>query len=56
MMKKNNKTLLLYFLISMQGDSGGPMVTQTSPGSPWVQAGIVSWGIGKTFTFLLSID
>lgn len=31
---------------SCSGDSGGPMVTQTSAGSPWVQAGIVSWGIG----------
>ncbi|KAI9553933.1 hypothetical protein GHT06_019204 [Daphnia sinensis] len=31
---------------SCSGDSGGPMVTQESPNSPWVQAGIVSWGIG----------
>lgn len=23
------------------------MVTQEAPNSPWVQAGIVSWGIGK---------
>ncbi|KAK4007979.1 hypothetical protein OUZ56_013138 [Daphnia magna] len=31
---------------SCSGDSGGPMVTQEAPNSPWVQAGIVSWGIG----------
>ncbi|XP_046654787.1 trypsin-1-like isoform X1 [Daphnia pulicaria] len=28
------------------GDSGGPLLVQSSPGSPWIQAGIVSWGIG----------
>ncbi|EFX75606.1 hypothetical protein DAPPUDRAFT_26576, partial [Daphnia pulex] len=31
---------------SCMGDSGGPLVIQTSPGSPWIQVGIVSWGIG----------
>ncbi|XP_046451630.1 trypsin-1-like isoform X2 [Daphnia pulex] len=31
---------------SCQGDSGGPLLVQPSPGSPWIQAGIVSWGIG----------
>ncbi len=33
-------------LNTIQGDSGGPLVIQTSPGSPWIQVGIVSWGIG----------
>ncbi|XP_046655025.1 trypsin alpha-3-like [Daphnia pulicaria] len=28
------------------GDSGGPLLVQSSPGSPWIQAGIVSGGIG----------
>jgi secreted trypsin-like serine protease len=28
-----------------QGDSGGPLVRQNSP-AQWVQAGIVSWGLG----------
>ncbi|KAI9553935.1 hypothetical protein GHT06_019206 [Daphnia sinensis] len=28
------------------GDSGGPLVMQAARGAPWVQAGIVSWGIG----------
>ncbi|EFX75604.1 hypothetical protein DAPPUDRAFT_323225 [Daphnia pulex] len=28
------------------GDSGGPLVIQSARGAPWVQAGIVSWGIG----------
>lgn len=23
---------------------------QSSPGSPWVQAGVVSWGIGNNYT------
>lgn len=31
---------------SCSGDSGGPLLVQDAPGSPWVQAGIVSWGIG----------
>ena len=31
-----------------QGDSGGPLIVQSAPGSSWVQAGIVSWGIGKS--------
>lgn len=31
---------------SCMGDSGGPLVVQASPGSPWIQVGIVSWGIG----------
>lgn len=31
---------------SCSGDSGGPMIIQSGPDSPWVQAGIVSWGIG----------
>jgi hypothetical protein len=31
------------------------MVTQTSAGSPWIQAGIVSWGIGKKIFFPCSI-
>uniref|UniRef100_A0A8C4X942 Peptidase S1 domain-containing protein n=1 Tax=Erpetoichthys calabaricus TaxID=27687 RepID=A0A8C4X942_ERPCA len=30
---------------SCQGDSGGPLVCKRSDGS-WVQAGIVSWGVG----------
>ena len=33
--------------LRLQGDSGGPMIIQSGPDSPWVQAGIVSWGIGK---------
>ncbi|KAI9554581.1 hypothetical protein GHT06_019854 [Daphnia sinensis] len=31
---------------SCQGDSGGPLMVRTSPGSPWTQTGIVSYGIG----------
>nr|CAH0107902.1 unnamed protein product [Daphnia galeata] len=31
---------------SCQGDSGGPIVVQNSAGSPWTQAGVVSWGRG----------
>ncbi|KAI9553936.1 hypothetical protein GHT06_019207 [Daphnia sinensis] len=31
---------------SCQGDSGGPLLVQSSPGSTWIQAGVVSWGIG----------
>lgn len=31
---------------SCSGDSGGPLIVQEAPGSPWVQAGVVSWGIG----------
>lgn len=31
---------------SCSGDSGGPLLVQQNPGSPWIQAGIVSWGIG----------
>jgi len=31
---------------SCSGDSGGPLIVQNGPGSQWVQAGIVSWGIG----------
>lgn len=33
-------------LTCQQGDSGGPLLVQSSAGSPWVQTGIVSWGIG----------
>lgn len=32
----------------MQGDSGGPLIVQQKPGAPWIQSGIVSWGIGTT--------
>ena len=35
--------------MSEQGDSGGPVVIQMSPGGPWLQAGIVSWGRGIFF-------
>ncbi|XP_057375476.2 transmembrane protease serine 11D-like [Daphnia carinata] len=31
---------------SCQGDSGGPLLVQAAPESPWVQAAIVSYGIG----------
>jgi len=31
---------------SCSGDSGGPLIVQNGPGAQWVQAGIVSWGIG----------
>jgi secreted trypsin-like serine protease len=31
-----------------QGDSGGPLfVRSTSSSSPWIQAGIVSFGLGE---------
>lgn len=41
--------LFTYFFAidKLKGDSGGPLVMQTSPGSPWIQIGVVSWGIGK---------
>ncbi|XP_046451011.1 trypsin-1-like isoform X1 [Daphnia pulex] len=29
-----------------QGDSGGPLLVRSAPGSPWTQAGIVSFGNG----------
>lgn len=44
-----NKRLHIVYIL--QGDSGGPMIIQQAPGSPWVQAGIVSWGIGNSFSF-----
>ncbi|KAI9553937.1 hypothetical protein GHT06_019208 [Daphnia sinensis] len=31
---------------SCQGDSGGPLLVQAAPESPWIQAAIVSYGIG----------
>lgn len=31
---------------SCQGDSGGPLLIRTSPGGPWTQTGVVSYGIG----------
>ncbi|KAK2097245.1 hypothetical protein P7K49_022696 [Saguinus oedipus] len=31
-------------VLSLQGDSGGPLVCRK--GGSWVQAGVVSWGIG----------
>jgi secreted trypsin-like serine protease len=44
--KQNKKRTTDMILNTIQGDSGGPLVIQTSPGSPWIQVGIVSWGIG----------
>jgi hypothetical protein len=44
--KKKKKRTTDMILNTIQGDSGGPLVIQTSPGSPWIQVGIVSWGIG----------
>ena len=39
--------MLIIILIDwLQGDSGGPLIVQNGPGAQWVQAGIVSWGIG----------
>ena len=42
----SNRSIKSFILGSLQGDSGGPLLVQSSPGSPWIQAGIVSWGIG----------
>jgi secreted trypsin-like serine protease len=44
--RKKRKRTTDMILNTIQGDSGGPLVIQTSPGSPWIQVGIVSWGIG----------
>lgn len=42
----SNTSVLIYFcMFPYQGDSGGPLVCQISDGS-WVQAGIVSFGLG----------
>ena len=39
----------------LQGDSGGPMVVHDADDTPWVQVGVVSWGIGKAFLVMLII-
>lgn len=40
----------------MKGDSGGPLVIQYQPGAPWIQAGIVSWGIGQYIPLKLKLN
>jgi secreted trypsin-like serine protease len=42
-----------------QGDSGGPLFVRSTPGSPWIQAGIVSFGLGEliqTITFNYTVS
>ena len=48
--KKKGEILCIF----LQGDSGGPMIMQSGPGSPWTQVGVVSWGIGIYIYYLLN--
>jgi secreted trypsin-like serine protease len=56
----SNKMKLYFFVLGFQGDSGGPLIYRSQTGS-WTQIGIVSFGIGTSwtrlcFTFLLNFN
>ena len=51
----STKALKIMHFFFLQGDSGGPMVVHDADDTPWVQVGVVSWGIGKAFLVMLII-